>query len=401
MCHSMNRHITSLAGATCLVWISTSSAHAQPVDDGGRAGPEGEPAATATAEPAAGYEKGFFITSSDGAFSMTANARVQGRYTYEGIDGGDDESNFSVARARLKLEGHAFADNIEYVFQTDLGKGNVTLKDFWIDYGASDSLVVRVGQYKRPFSRQQISSSGSLVLVDRSITDRAFGGGRDIGVMVHNHYEDSPEGLEWAAGVFNGSGDKASFSGEADPMTGEVSGSFSNVPDMFGPMFVVRAGWNSADIKGYKEADLEGGPLRYGAAASVLVELDGDDDDTSSIRGQADVIIKNNGLSANAAAFVATAQTDMDFVDQSYAAVGAHAQAGYMVTSKLQPAVRVGVVAADADTDADVIEAAGGISYYLHDHGFKWQTDVSLLRSTIADISTNDVLVRSQLQLAF
>ena len=44
--------------------------------------------------------------------------------------------------------------------------------------------------------------------VDRAIVDKAFGNGRDVGLMLHNNYTKSPT-LEWAAGVFNGTGDAA------------------------------------------------------------------------------------------------------------------------------------------------------------------------------------------------
>ena len=66
-------------------------------------------------------------------------------------------------------------------------------------------LHLRVGQWKRPFSRQQLTSSGKQEFVDRSLTDKAFGAGRDVGMMVHNNFTRA-KGLEWAAGVFNGNG---------------------------------------------------------------------------------------------------------------------------------------------------------------------------------------------------
>ena len=63
-------------------------------------------------------------------------------------------------------------------------------------------------------------------------------------------------------GVFNGTGDKSTFSGSVDTMTGEVSGKFSNVPSHFHPALVARVGINKNGIKGYREADLEGGSMR-------------------------------------------------------------------------------------------------------------------------------------------
>src|SRR5262249_21347423 len=153
------------------------------------------------------------------------------------------------------------------------------LKDYYIDGEISKGAWLRFGQWKRPFSRQQITSSGKLEITDRSITDKAFLGSRDIGVAVHNMYEKSPD-FELIVGVFNGSGDGAKCSGGvADPTTGAVSGgAFTNIPSKFKPVWVARAGINRNGIKGYSEADLEGGPLRFGLAANVAVEGDNDDD---------------------------------------------------------------------------------------------------------------------------
>lgn len=364
------------------------------------------PPAVETAAPT-GYKKGFFIGSEDGRFALVINGRVQGRYTLESIDDTDrdTETAFSIARARLTLKGHAFEERIGYKFQTDFGKGDVVLKDFYVDYELAAAPVhVRAGQWKRPFSRQQINSSGNLELVDRAITDKAFNAGRDIGVAVHNNYEKSPD-LEWAIGVFNGTGDKPVFSGDVvvDPMTGEgevIGGGFSNVPDVFGPALVGRIGINRNGIKGYSEADLEGGPLRFAVAGSVIAEFDADDDDVSSVRGEVDGIVKVEGLSASGAVYVGTAQDGTGFLDQSYAALGGHVQAGYMITGKLQPAVRYAVVAPDGP-DNNVHEILGGFSLYQYKHNFKWQTDVGAQLRETADGTAADLIARAQLQLAF
>lgn len=402
------RNFATTAAFLAALGLSTGTAQAQSAD-GAPAEPEvvAEPAAEETPpEPTAGYKKGFFIKDADGKFAATFQGRVQGRFEFESVDEGGsrgEEAAFSIARARLTMKGHAFSDDIKYKFQADFGKGNVVLKDFIVDKKMG-SMYVRVGQYKRPFSRQQINSSGRLELVDRSITDKAFGNGRDIGIMVHNNYEKSPE-LEWAIGVFNGTGDKASLSGDVvvDPMTGEgeiTGGKFSNVPGLFQPTIVARVGYNANGIKGYSEVDFEGGPMRFGVAASILAQLDSPDDDNALSRAQADFIVKNNGLSATGGFYVATAQDGSAPSDQSYAAMGFHVQAGYLLQQKYQPVVRFAMVNPDGG-DNNTMEATGGISVYSHKHGFKWQTDVGALIGQTAGDSTNDILVRTQLQLSF
>jgi hypothetical protein len=348
-----------------------------------------DPSATleATGEPATpeepatdatfGYDKGFYIEADtkDGFFSLKITSRVQvGMNVASTVDATDERNtnaSFQISRARLSLDGHFFTKKIGYKFQTDFGRGFVALRDFYIDGEISDDTFVRAGQWKRPFSRQQINSSGRLELISRAITDGAFRNGRDIGVAVHNNYEKSPD-LEWAIGVFNGVGqaDRPVFSGEVDPDTGEVTGSFSNVPSKLAPAVVARVGVNGGGIKGYSEADLEGGPLRYAAAVSVWGEGDYDDDGIMTQSAQADVLIKNEGLSATAAVYFALIQGDDDADDSNL--FGAHVQVGKVLgegTSRMQPAARYAIVKAkDGDPTH---EMTVGFGFWPYGHNFK------------------------------
>ena len=378
------------------LWITNPVAAQSAIDSASKAPPA-----------AAGYKGGFYIKSNDGNSKLVIQARVQGRFEHTSIDEPGDRENenaFLLPRARLTLKGNVFAPTIQYKFQTDFGKGGATLKDFLVDYRLGAGPWLRIGQWKRPFSRQQINSSGRLEFVDRAITDKAFGAGRDIGIALHNRYEKSPQ-VEWAIGVFNGTGDKGVLNGSVavDPATGQGSvtgGGFSNVPDKVRPAAVARIGYNHNGIKGYSEADFEGGPLRVGVGASVLAEFDADKDDSSGIRGEVDLIVKHFGFSASAAAYIASAQDGAKFSDQSYAAVGAHAQVGYLLANKYQPAVRYALVSRDG-ADNDTHEIAGGFSIYPFKHKFKWQTDVAVLINETSADNTADIQARTQLQLSW
>lgn len=350
-----------------------------------------------------GYEKGFFIESADGNFRTAIGARMQLRYTYVEVEGGPDSSAFAIERARLKLEGFAFTKDLTYVFQPELGKGSVSLKDFYGDYRVvPEWLHVRAGQWTKPFSRQQITSDGNQELVDRSITDNAFGAGRDIGLAVHNNFEKSPE-LEYALGLFNGTSERSttSVAVETDATTGDVSasvGSTTNVPRMFHPELVGRLGYNYGGIKGYSEVDLEGGGLRFGVGASGQVDFDADRDNDSQIRGEIDAILKVQGLSSTGGVYVSSVQAGEGFSDRALGAVGFHLQAGYLIAQKVQPAVRIAIVAPDGE-DNDQRELALCLGYFPFGHNLKWQTEIAALSSQASD--TTDARVRSQLQLGF
>ena len=356
------------------------------------------------AEGTAGYEKGFFVASPDGAYKVAIGGRLQARFEAEFPEGEDDVARFSIPRARLTLAGNAFTKALTYKFQADFGKGAVSLKDFYGDYAFVPGwLQLRVGQWKRPFSRQQITSSGSLELVDRSLTDGFFGAGRDIGVAIHNG---APEGFEYALGVFNGTGEKPSFSGavQVDPATGEGSvskGKFTNVPTLFHPAIVLRAGFNYGGIKGYSEGDLEGGPLRFAVALSGIADLDAEGADTAGFRGELDYALKVHGFASTGGVYILSNQDGAGMGDQAFGALGFHIQASYVVAGFFQPVVRYALLAPDGD-DNDVHEILGGLSFYLFKHGLKVQVDGgAILREAAGGSMQKEYLGRVQAQVAF
>ncbi len=256
---------------------------------------------------------------------------------------------------------------------------------------------LRVGQWKRPFSRQQITSSGRQELTDRAITDRAFGAGRDIGVALRNDYEKSPD-LEWTVGVFNGfQADRSTLSGdvEVDPLTGEgelVSGGFTNVPAQLKPAIVGRIGVNRNGLKGYTEADLEGGPLRFGVAASAWLEGDYDEDDASNQKVELDYIVKAAGFSTTGGVYAMTDQTGAGVLDAELARVGFHLQAGYMVApKKFQVAARYALIDDQLTGARDQQEITIGANYFAFAHDAKLAGAIRLFKT--GDASFTDFVL--------
>ncbi len=356
--------------------------------------------APAVSESSAGFEKGFYI-SDGGVNKLHIGGRVQGRFEGTSFDRGTaDRFNsyaFSVPRARIQLKGQTLTERLHYSFQADFGKGQVSLKDYYLDYHVGQGeLRVRGGQFKKPFSRQQITSSGKQQFVDRSIVDEHFDNGRDLGLMVHNDFEKSPE-LEWAFGIFNGTGDKGVFVPDIDPMTMEVvGGSFSNVPVKVRPALVARVGHNASGIDGYSESDLERGPLRFSIAGAVMThfQLGGA---VASTRAGVDFAIKQEGVSVTGGLYADMQGPTID--DLSYAGVGAYTQVGYMLDKGYEPALRYAVIAEDGGNNSQ--EVSGVFSLYEFGHNFKWQTDVSLLANDDGAAKTKDFRGRSQIQLVF
>ena len=356
----------------------------------------------ASADATSGYKKGFFISAEDGSSKLKINGRVQARFNYEGIEGidngADDEYQFSIPRARLTMGGHLLSGDLKYKFQTDFGKGGASLKDFYVDFKLMDDWVhLRTGQWKRPFSRQQLSSSSKLEFVDRALTDKAFGAGRDIGIALKS--DGKKDGFEYTVGLFNGTGDKGTFNGKADD-DGNVSGKVSNVPDQFKPVAALRLGYNHGGIKGYSEADLEGGGFRFAVGGSALYALDLDDSGDGSMVAEFDYAVKVEGFSSTGGYYMSMVENADGELEG--AMTGLHAQAGYVIADRYQPVVRFAMLDPDGD-DNNTQKITAGLNVYFKGHNLKWQTDagVAMYEAPEGTDVENDMIIRSQLQVAF
>ncbi len=360
--------------------------------------------ASVTDQGYAGYEKEFFVASNDNTNILQVSGRLQTRFHYQHEDvnnSSEKEYRFAIQRARLKLKGH-ISKKYEYEFQADFGKGNISLKDFYSNIViAKEIFELRLGQFKKPFSRQQINSSGKLELSDRAITDSFFKAGRDIGIMIHNRYEKSPS-IEYAFGVFNGTGESSILSGktEVDISSGNgkiTSGKFSNVPSKFKPLFVARVGINSEGLKGYSEGDLEDGELRYGIAISVFSEKDGDGDDNTLSCSDVDYVIKWNGIAFSGAWYYL--KTNNTLNDSSFSNIGQHQQLSVLIAKIFQPAIRYASILDDSDTIMQQ-EITLGLGYKIKKHDIAWNNEIGFI-SDSDEISGSNYQYISQLQFVF
>ena len=360
------------------------------------------------------YDKGIAFATEDGEFRTKINLRNQIRLesTRPTEPGSEVTNRIYIVRSRLQLEGNVFGEDNRYKLAFGLGdKGSFSfIKDLYIDKAAG-SAWIRIGQWKRPFNRQEIVSDFTSQLNERANTADYSGGGRDLGMAIHNDYEKSPEGLEWVLGVFN------TFNGGSDRpvitttctqgMTAItcVNPAPTNFPADWGPTVIARVGWNSKGIKGYSEGDLEGGPLRFAVGASYKIDLADFDQGKQSSEAQnmshgleADAMVKIEGFSLELGGFAMKAKS-------ADATFGAMAQAGMFVVPKHgEIAARFGIVPTTGDRRQ--IEVRGAFNWYWEGHRWKWATDFGFVQQTGRDpvtMATDDpvLLLRSMAQLTF
>ena len=361
--------------------------------------PEEEP-------PSVGYRAGRYVLGDGDANSLHINGRVQMRGQYTSVDqGGDSRGHshqFLLARARLTLEGTAYTKRLSYKVQPHFDRGQVGLKDFYLDYRVGEGATrVRMGQFKMAFSRQFIQSSSILEFVDRSIVNDYIGNGRDIGIQLHNGIENLPEN-EWSIGVFNGTGDESRFQPTTvvNPATMEteiVDGTFSNVPDKIRPAVALRVGHNNEAMQAepYSEPDTTFGGFRYSVGAAVLTHFRYGAG-AASTRAGVDFLVKSEGISASGGIFA-----DMQgpkVADLSYVGIAAFAQAGYMLNETKQVALLYATIAQEGGDNQQEVSAA--FTHFEFGHDVKWQADITLLHSDDGT-KRQDIRARSQIQLSF
>ncbi len=157
-----------------------------------------------------GYKEGFYFKTLDNKFSAKINNRLQYKYQYTdrdiGTDGipDEDESTFDFRRIRTKISGNAYDENIKYRLEWDSSWDDVTLLDAYVDFTHIPWANIWAGQGK-VFSRQVLTSSASLQMIDRADTISEFrfqGDERKRGVAVHS--DKILDGkFDYSIGVYN------------------------------------------------------------------------------------------------------------------------------------------------------------------------------------------------------
>lgn len=128
---------------------------------------------------------------------------TQVRYTR----GEDDPDGFSIKRARVGLKGDILK-HINYRLQIDTIKSPVLL-DAQIEISFIPQAKLTFGQFKVPFSLENLTSSYALDTINRSQTVENLCPGRDIGAQGRDiglTFSGEFSWIEYSLGIFNGSG---------------------------------------------------------------------------------------------------------------------------------------------------------------------------------------------------
>jgi phosphate-selective porin len=145
--------------------------------------------------------KGLDIRSRDGNFLAHINWRAQLRWTERDFDDPIapspevQQGEFAINRARFKMGGHAYRKWLKYYLEYDLV--NTWLLDLRFTLQSSDALQLRVGQWKVPYNRERVDSSGKQQFAERSIVTRWFTVDRQQGAALFGRIAEGSHGDSW------------------------------------------------------------------------------------------------------------------------------------------------------------------------------------------------------------
>ena len=323
------------------------------------------------------------------------SSRIQPRFTYELPDtdvklagtenAGDAKPSFRIRRAKFKLEGWFYKPELEFEVQLNwpdasTAQPNRFLEDANIDWDLSGKRTFRVrfGQFKAPYGRQQLTSSGGQQFVDRSIVDERYNPGRETGIALWGTLGTTK--LDWRVMVSNGNGrsqgandnDKLLYTARlqyqligATRMNQWGSGLLMSEGDpgdsATGALFAIAANFLKND-------------RRFSATTAV----------NDDVQWGADYIFKYRGFSS-VAEYTSRASKPYtggtlgtEFKDQGYNVQVSYdfKTPGLGLGSYLELAGRYASLdPTDAVDNNDRSEVGGAISYYYNKHNFKVQAD--------------------------
>jgi hypothetical protein len=412
----------------------------------------------------AGYDKGFFIKSSDEKFLLKMTGRMQFRWTHYNTSDNNryltprlkrnDRTGFDIQRMFLNFTGHAYTPDLTYVFQlyTSAAQGyGITPFYAYANYRFRDEFQVRAGRMRIMTTRAQAMSDTAQHFMDRPMTDAVFGSGLGVGVMFWGKCNQRFEYYIQAVNSLSGAGNRTITNDQATPTGTNMD---SN------PALVFRGVWHvlggdgdvpdGSAFKCLSDMDCVSSPALDIGFHYVFNE---DEGDTATTRipfplPRRPLGVGGYGLTNTNGCQINQFGLDMAFKYMGFSAAGeymlrtvdprragrapfspwwlltrqgdtvtqhgAYLSMGYFLPipgmeKKLEAVARVGGVSTLANGQEGSWEYSGGLNYYLEGNNVKLQADVTRVYeapisssySSLANVNDDAWVFRVQLQVAF
>lgn len=233
------------------------------------------------------------------AVSVGVTGRMHFQWNSTSVDDADvadaiASSTFETRRVRVAADVRV-GDWIRGYIEPEYALGDLQLKQAWLSLELDPVLVIRAGQFKKPFSLINVTSSTVHPMIERGVRIRGLSDvlmarnagelnalrddlligeqhalldaqgylGYDMGVSL----EGELGGLGWAAGVFNGAGPDQRDENDAKSVAARVTYAFAA-----GAPITIGGGWSRRELSWPTSADQQ---TRTGDAFEIDVEVGG------------------------------------------------------------------------------------------------------------------------------
>lgn len=386
-----------------------SSAFAQSWDMAAELRADASLRTSALAAAGGGWERGNFYLTDGGANSLKIYGQSQVRYLLNLRDDAvgdpaDFTNGFQLRRTRVGAKGTIWSKDFSYNIYGDFSRsnGDFTLLDATGQYKFGDGMNVQWGQFKLPFLREELVSSGKQTAVERSTVNSVFSLVRSQGVQVSMERETFRGSVMISDGRLAANTDFTSAA-EADYAL-TARGEFRFGEDDF-KRFDDLSSFRGSKFAGLVGAAVhyqDGGETNATAATEVL---------TATIDGA----VEGDGWNVFAAAVwrnteVGGGETD-DF--------GVVIQGGYFITDQFEAFARYDGVFADDDAGGDdfntgtlgvnyyispeshAVKASADVQYYFDDQAGSGIVTPATSTNLLADGEDGQIALRLQMQVLF
>lgn len=294
-----------------------------------------------------------------------------------------DQDGFRVRRAKLAASGNAY-EHVKFKLEVNFA-GTPVLDDAWIEDDRLSYFIGKVGQFKAPFSLEELTSATEILTIERSEVVKQIAPEREQGISF------SGKGLaggllDYSIGAFN--------SGPASVATTYSVGSYNNAGKnktandndqlmYVGRVVVKPAGWVNVGVNGLTSQDSVGstavGRTSYGVDLQIKNPKRG-----CSLQGEY------------------LRQWLKDTADRTTTSDGFYVQAGhYLVPKHLEALVKYEEYDSnkDAANQDDIRWATVGLNYYIYGHDAKLMVNY-VFKDERQNSFNNDTFL-TQLQLRF
>ena len=150
--------------------------------------------------PKVSFKRGFAVETPDENFKLKLSGRLHTDFKAYGSSQ-PGNSSFYVRRARLCMQGTLYK-YFDFKVESEFGKGTSgRLTDGYLNVRYFPQVQFKMGQYKQPFSLEELTSPNWIDFVEKSLANNLVPA-RDAGIMLHG---DLFKGvINYGIGIANG-----------------------------------------------------------------------------------------------------------------------------------------------------------------------------------------------------